>query len=30
MNVVEALGGRTVGTMFEGRARYPIQDRIPR
>jgi cobalt-zinc-cadmium resistance protein CzcA len=29
MNVVEALGGRTVGTMFEGRARYPIQVRIP-
>ena len=29
MNVVEALGGRQVGTMFEGRARYPIQVRIP-
>ncbi len=29
MNVVEALGGRKVGTIFEGRARFPIQVRIP-
>ncbi len=29
MDVVEALGGRNVGTIFEGRARFPIRVRIP-
>ncbi len=29
MNVVEALGGRQVGIIFEGRARFPIRVRIP-
>lgn len=29
MDVVEALGGREVGVIFEGRARFPIQVRIP-
>ena len=29
MDVVEALGGRDVGIIFEGRARFPIRVRIP-
>lgn len=29
MDVVEALGGREVGIIFEGRARFPIRVRIP-
>jgi cobalt-zinc-cadmium resistance protein CzcA len=29
MDVVAALGGRDSGTIFEGRARYPIMVRIP-
>jgi cobalt-zinc-cadmium resistance protein CzcA len=29
MDVVEALGGRMAGTIFEGRARFPIRVRIP-
>lgn len=29
MDVVEALGGRAVGTIFEGRARFPIRVHIP-
>ena len=29
MDVVEAMGGRQVGTIFEGRARFPIRVRIP-
>lgn len=29
MDVVEALGGRDVGLIFEGRARFPIRVRIP-
>lgn len=29
MDVVETLGGRETGTIFEGRARYPIMVRIP-
>ncbi len=29
MDVVSSLGGREVGTIFEGRARYPIMIRIP-
>ena len=29
MDVVEALGGRNVGIIFEGRARFPIRVRIP-
>ncbi len=29
MNVVAAVGGHTVGTVFEGRARYPIVVRMP-
>jgi len=29
MDVVEALGGRDVGVIFEGRARFPIRVRIP-
>jgi cobalt-zinc-cadmium resistance protein CzcA len=29
MDVVSTLGGKPVGTIFEGRARYPIQVRFP-
>ncbi|HQX50520.1 MAG TPA: CusA/CzcA family heavy metal efflux RND transporter [Planctomycetaceae bacterium] len=29
MDVVEALGGKSVGIIFEGRARFPIRVRIP-
>ncbi len=29
MDVVEAMGGRQVGIIFEGRARFPIQVRLP-
>ncbi len=29
MDVVEALGGKNVGIIFEGRARFPIRVRIP-
>lgn len=29
MDVVEAMGGRQVGTIFEGRARFPIRVRLP-
>lgn len=29
MDVVEALGGRQVGIIFEGRARFPIRVRVP-
>ena len=29
MNVVASLGGRPVGQVFEGRARFPIRVRIP-
>ncbi len=29
MDVVEAMGGRQVGIIFEGRARFPIRVRIP-
>lgn len=29
MNVIAAVGGRRVGTVFEGRARFPIMVRLP-
>jgi heavy metal efflux system protein len=29
MDVVESMGGRTVGTVYEGRARFPILVRVP-